>query len=209
MRRAVPSLRLLQQACQGTSTLECTATQVQSRALSSYASSSISDAPPAAGSSSISLKVSGDANNVAVDVKAGKATAKATYPANSIRQLQASPVTLYEAARVSVLHASFMEYLLTLANERYNILAQWPDFSTMFGKDYYYRSHPEEVRKFYQLVDEFHRMWDVVTEFDSLSNLATQMVPGHRKRHMNVLGPAISPTVANGIVTQHLLAHAK
>lgn len=39
------------------------------------------------------------------------------------------------------------------------------------------RSHPEEVRKFYALVDEFHRMWDVVTEFDSLSNLATQMVP--------------------------------
>jgi hypothetical protein len=33
------------------------------------------------------------------------------------------------------------------------------------------------VRKFYKLVDEFHRMWDVVTEFDSLSNLATQMVP--------------------------------
>jgi hypothetical protein len=39
------------------------------------------------------------------------------------------------------------------------------------------RAHPEEVRKFYALVDEFHRMWDVVTEFDSLSNLATQMVP--------------------------------
>jgi hypothetical protein len=33
------------------------------------------------------------------------------------------------------------------------------------------------VRKFYKLVDEFHRMWDVVTEFDSLSHLATQMVP--------------------------------
>jgi hypothetical protein len=33
------------------------------------------------------------------------------------------------------------------------------------------------VRKFYALVDEFHRMWDVVTEFDSLSNLASQMVP--------------------------------
>jgi hypothetical protein len=33
------------------------------------------------------------------------------------------------------------------------------------------------VRQFYKLVDEFHRMWDVVTEFDSLSNLATQMVP--------------------------------
>jgi hypothetical protein len=39
------------------------------------------------------------------------------------------------------------------------------------------RSHPEEVRKFYGLVDEFHRMWDVVTEFDSLSHLATQMLP--------------------------------
>lgn len=33
------------------------------------------------------------------------------------------------------------------------------------------------MRKFYKLVDDFHRMWDVVTEFDSLSNLATQMVP--------------------------------
>ncbi len=40
---------------------------------------------------------------------------------------------------MSVLHASFMEYLLGLAHERYNILAQWPDFSAMFGKDYYYR----------------------------------------------------------------------
>jgi hypothetical protein len=32
-----------------------------------------------------------------------------------------------------------MEYLLGLAHERYNILAQWPDFSSMFGKEYYYR----------------------------------------------------------------------
>lgn len=72
-------------AAAGTSTLECTAA-VQGRALSSYAATSIADAPPAAGSSSISFKVSGDANNVSVDVKAGKASAKATYPANSIRQ---------------------------------------------------------------------------------------------------------------------------
>lgn len=56
------------------------------------------------------------------------------------RRLQANPITLYEASRVSVLHASFMEYLLRLANERYNLLAQWPDFTTMMGKDYYYRS---------------------------------------------------------------------
>jgi hypothetical protein len=48
-------------------------------------------------------------------------------------------VTLYEAARVSVLHASMMEYLLRLAHARYSLLAQWPDFTTMMGKDYYYR----------------------------------------------------------------------
>ena len=70
----------------GTSTLECAATQLQGRGLSSYACSSVADAPPAAGSSSISFKVSGDASNVVVDVKAGKATAKASYPASSIRQ---------------------------------------------------------------------------------------------------------------------------
>jgi hypothetical protein len=48
-------------------------------------------------------------------------------------------MTLYEAARVSVLHASMMEYLLRLAHARYSLLAQWPDFTTMMGKDYYYR----------------------------------------------------------------------
>jgi hypothetical protein len=31
----------------------------------------------------------------------------------------------------------------------------------------------------------------------------------YRKRRMNVMGPAVSPTVANGIVTQLLLAQAK
>lgn len=67
------------------STLECAAA-VQGRSLSSYAGSSVADAPAAAGSSSISFKVSGDANNVVVDVKAGKASAKATYPGSSIRQ---------------------------------------------------------------------------------------------------------------------------
>lgn len=50
------------------------------------------------------------------------------------------------------------------------------------------RSHPEEVRQFYKLVDEFHRMWDVVTEFDSLSNLATQMVPVSGERRGLGLG---------------------
>lgn len=68
------------------STLECAAAAVQGRSLSSYAGSSVADAPAAAGSSSIGFKVSGDANNVVVDVKAGKASAKASYPGSSIRQ---------------------------------------------------------------------------------------------------------------------------
>ncbi len=46
-----------------------------------------------------------------------------------------------------------------------------------YGKDYYYRAHPEDLRKFYGMVDEFHRMWDVLTEFDSLSSLASQLLP--------------------------------
>jgi hypothetical protein len=54
-------------------------------------------------------------------------------------RLQASPLTLYAAPRVSVLHASFMEFLLATAHERYALLSSWPDFSTMFGQDYYYR----------------------------------------------------------------------
>uniref|UniRef100_A0A383VZS9 Uncharacterized protein n=1 Tax=Tetradesmus obliquus TaxID=3088 RepID=A0A383VZS9_TETOB len=203
------ALRLLQQAVTGSSSvLEQSAYQT-ARALSSYTFSGLADAPPAAGSSNIQVSVSGDAKAVSVDVKAGRASAKASYAPNSIKKLQSFPVTLYDAARVSVLHASMMEYLLRLAHARYSLLAQWPDFTTMMGKDYYYRSHPEEVRKFYKLVDEFHRMWDVVTEFDSLSHLATQMVPAYRKRRMNVLGPAVSPTVANGVVTQFLLAKAQ
>jgi hypothetical protein len=32
---------------------------------------------------------------------------------------------------------------------------------------------------------------------------------GYRKRHMNVLGPAVGPTTANGVVAAFLLGHAK
>jgi hypothetical protein len=32
--------------------------------------------------------------------------------------------------------------------------------------------------------------------------LLLHVMQGYRKRHMNVLGPAVSPTVANGIVVQ-------
>jgi hypothetical protein len=59
------------------------------RSLSSYTFSSFADAPPAAGSKAISINVSGDAN-VSVDVKAGSASAKASYPATSIKRSAAT-----------------------------------------------------------------------------------------------------------------------
>lgn len=40
---------------------------------------------------------------------------------------------------MSVLHSSLMHYLLALANQRYQILADFPDFTRFLGKDYYYR----------------------------------------------------------------------
>ena len=76
-----------------------------------------------------------------------------------------------------MLHASLTAHLLRLSHDRYSVLSQWPDFTSMYGKDVYYRSHPDDVRKFYAQVDEFHRAWDVVTEFDALGHLATQLVP--------------------------------
>ena len=51
----------------------------------------------------------------------------------------ADALTLHDTPRVSVLHASLMQYLLRLAHERYQILAAWPDFTQMYGKDFYYR----------------------------------------------------------------------
>lgn len=45
-------------------------------------------------------------------------------------QAGAKAIVLKDAARVSVAHASFVDYLLQLAAERYAVLAQWPDFTT-------------------------------------------------------------------------------
>ena len=47
-----------------------------------------------------------------------------------------------------------------------------------YGKDFYYRAHPEDLKKFYAAVDEFHAAYDTLTEFESLSGLAAQMLPG-------------------------------
>lgn len=47
-----------------------------------------------------------------------------------------------------------------------------------YGKDFYHRAHPEDLKKFYAAVDDFHASLDTLTEFDSLSGLAAQMLPG-------------------------------
>eukprot|EP00877_Chromochloris_zofingiensis_P011270 jgi/Chrzof1/6397/Cz18g09050.t1 len=207
MKRAVPVLRLLQQVVPGQSSA-AEASVASTRCLSTYTFSGLTDAPPPAGSGAIKLNVKTDDKGVNVDVRAGRSSAKATYPPASIRKLQAEPLTLVDTARVSVLHSSFVEAIVRLLNERYALLAQWPDFTKMYGKDYYHRAHPDDVRKFYSLVDEFHRMYDVVTEFASISKLADELIPSYRARRMNVLGPAVGPTVANGVVTQYLLSRA-
>ncbi len=53
-----------------------------------------------------------------------------------------------------------------------------PPSSAQYGKDFYYRAHPEDLKKFYAAVDEFHRIYDVVTEFESLNGLASEVMPG-------------------------------
>lgn len=44
--------------------------------------------------------------------------------------------------------------------------------------------------------------------FTNLCSLWLSMMQSYRARRMNVLGPAVGPTVANGVVTQYLLSRA-
>jgi hypothetical protein len=55
-----------------------------------------------------------------------------------------------------------------------------------YGKDFYYRAHPEDLKKFYEAVDEFHRIYDVVTEFESLNGLASELIPGENSGRTDV-----------------------
>ncbi|KAJ9517551.1 hypothetical protein QJQ45_024963, partial [Haematococcus lacustris] len=87
--------------------------------------------------------------------------------------------------------------------------AGWVWVHVQYGRDVYHRAHPEDLKAFYAAVDKFHTAYDALTEFDSLSGLAAELLPGYKKRHQNVLGPAVGPTTANAAVTQFLLAHAK
>ena len=60
----------------------------------------------------------------------GSASAKAKYDVASLRKQAAEPLSLVEVARVSTLHSSVLDYLVKLSNERYAVLASWPDFTT-------------------------------------------------------------------------------
>ncbi|GLC37078.1 hypothetical protein PLESTB_001393800 [Pleodorina starrii] len=167
------------------------------------------DGPASSLGSSIKINAQASAKGVDVSVSAGAGSVKASYGPADFRKVAATSVSLQDVSRISTAHSSFMNHLLALTHERYSILASWPDFTKAYGKDYYYRAHPDDLRKFYTMVDDFHRMWDVTTEFGSLSGLAGQLVPGYRVRRHNTVHPALGPATADGAVVQFLLAHAK
>lgn len=203
MQTALPILRQLQRAG-----AEAGASVRAFSTLGNFVFSGLQDAPVSSLSSSINVSVSGKGKNVDVAVSAGSASVKAKYSAAALRKLATKELALVDVARVSVLHASFMDYLVQLANDRYQILASWPDFTTAYGKDFYYRAHPEDLKKFYAAVDEFHRIYDVVTEFESLAGLASELTPAYRKKRQSTIHPAVGPTTSNAVLTQFLLNKA-
>lgn len=68
--------------------------------------------------------------NTSPTLPPGSASAKAKYDVASLRKQAAEPLSLVEVARVSTLHSSVLDYLVKLSNERYAVLASWPDFTT-------------------------------------------------------------------------------
>ncbi|GIM15971.1 hypothetical protein Vretimale_18641 [Volvox reticuliferus] len=167
------------------------------------------DGPVSSLANSIKVSARATPHGVDVSISAGPGSVKASYTPSDLRKVAAMPLVLYDVSRISTAHSSFMSYLLSLTHERYSLLASWPDFTKACGKDYFYRAHPDDLRKFYSMVDEFHRMWDVVTEFGSLSGLAGQLLPGYRMRRQNTVHPALGPATADSAVVQFLLANAK
>ncbi|GLI69696.1 hypothetical protein VaNZ11_014385 [Volvox africanus] len=167
------------------------------------------DGPTSSLANSVKVSAKGTAKGVDVSISAGPGSVKASYTPSDLRKVAAVPLVLHDVSRISTAHSAFMSYLLSLTHARYSVLASWPDFTKAYGKDYYYRAHPDDLRKFYSMVDEFHRMWDVVTEFGSLSGLAGQLLPGYRVRRQNTVHPALGPATADSAVVQFLLTNAK
>eukprot|EP00798_Chlamydomonas_sp_ICE-L_P021167 gene21167-28063_t len=201
MQRITPFLRQLQSA----GAAEVVGGTRAYTTLGNFVFSSTADAPVSSLSSAIKVVAKGG-KNVEASVSAGGASASAKYPVSAMRKLAATPTELVDAARISVLHSSVMDYLVKLSNDRYNVLASWPDFTAAYGKDFFYRSHPEDVKKFYAAADDFHRMYDVVTEFESLGPLASELLPAYHRKRMNTIHPAAGPATGNTVATQMLLS---
>jgi hypothetical protein len=201
MQRSTAVLALLQKA--GTASSASAGTR-SFGSLGNLTFSSLQDAPTASLSGQVSLSViAGKTVDVTASVKG--VTVKAKYAPSDLRTLQNTPIGLYDVTRTSVLHTSIVDYLMSASSERYAVLASFPDFTTMFGKDYYYRTHPEDLKKFYDAVDEYHRMYDVVTEFESLASLAGSVVPAARQLRMNTVHPMLGPSTANAAITAFLM----
>lgn len=66
---------------------------------------------------------------------------------------------------------------------------------TQYGKDFYYRAHPDDLKQFYAAVDEFHRIYDVVTEFESLNGLASEVLPGEWSSGSDAQAPFTSRSI--------------
>lgn len=80
---------------------------------------STEDAPTSSLSSAIKVSASTAGKNVTASVTAGSASAKASYGASDVRNLGADSIALRDVARVSVLHSSFVDYMVKLSAERY------------------------------------------------------------------------------------------
>jgi hypothetical protein len=164
---------------------------------------------PPAGSSSIRVSAKPNGSALEVAAAAGAASVRASFPASALRRQADAPLELAETPRVSVLHSALLDALMRQAHARYAQLSAWPDFSRYLGRDdYYYRAHPEDVKKLHALADGFHAAYEAVADSEGLAHLATGLIPEARRRKMGSLGPAVGPTVGNAAVTRWFLSKA-
>ncbi|MEW5308311.1 MAG: hypothetical protein WDW38_000281 [Sanguina aurantia] len=153
---------------------------------------------------------------------------KAKYSSSDLRKLSNKEIALADVARLrgqagqQANHAcrgaapppppppqhlrrpsSFTDFLMKLSHERYSVLAQWPDFTKAYGKDFYYRAHPADQQECCS------RHSSLTPHRFCAFHQNKSLMPAYRKRRMNVVHPAVGPALSNGVVTQFLLAHAK
>lgn len=212
MQRQAASLlaRVAQQTQQQTTTQAQATRALSSGSFAFFAGAGDAAVPvPAAGSSSVRVSTKPSGANLEVSVSAGGSSVKATYNPAALRRAADAPMELAETPRVSVLHSALLDALMRQAHARYQQLSSWPDFSKFLGRDdYYYRAHPQDVKKLHALADEFHKAYESVADAEGLAHLATGLVPEARRRRMSTLGPAVGPTVGNAAVARWFLSRA-